>query len=209
MSTPRVPAPHWRVVWKRRIAKTGRWLHIYASMASFAVVFFFAATGLTLNHAEWFVNQQRTSQVKGTIEKAWLKTPGEPGVAKLEIVEFLRRMHRIGGAVADFRVDDSQVAVSFKGPGYSADTFIDRQTGRYDLTESRLGFAAIINDLHKGRDTGKVWSVVIDVSAALLVFIALTGLLLIYFVHKHRFAGLLVLAAGAALTFGVYRVFVP
>ena len=48
MPTSPSSTPHWRLAWKRRIARTGRWLHIYASMASFAVVLFFAITGLTL-----------------------------------------------------------------------------------------------------------------------------------------------------------------
>ena len=39
-----------------------RWLHIYGSMASFAVVLFFAVTGLTLNHQDWFANQQVTDR---------------------------------------------------------------------------------------------------------------------------------------------------
>ena len=208
MTNPNASASRWRLVVKRRIAKTGRWLHIYASMASFAIVFFFAATGLTLNHADWFADQQRTIQVTGTIERAWLKTEHD-GVAKLEIVEFLRHAHNVAGALSDFRTDEAQYTVSFRGPGYSADAFIDRETGHYDLTESRLGFAAVVNDLHKGRDTGQPWRLLIDISAALLVFIALSGLVLIYFVHKHRFAGLLALAGGAALSFGVYRLFVP
>ena len=33
--------------------------------------------------------------------------------------------------------------------------------------------AAIVNDLHKGRDTGPVWGAVIDLSAAVLVFVSL------------------------------------
>ena len=41
-------------VWKRRLAKYSRWLHIYASMTSFVIVFFFAVTGWTLNHADRF-----------------------------------------------------------------------------------------------------------------------------------------------------------
>ena len=35
---------------KRRLAKYSRWLHIYVSMTSFVIVFFFAVTGWTLNH---------------------------------------------------------------------------------------------------------------------------------------------------------------
>ncbi len=47
--------------WKRQTMILSRWLHIYLLMASFGVLFFFAVTGLTLNHAEWFNNQQRTA----------------------------------------------------------------------------------------------------------------------------------------------------
>jgi hypothetical protein len=39
---------------RRLTAKYTRWLHIYGSMLSFGLVFFFAVTGLTLNHAQWF-----------------------------------------------------------------------------------------------------------------------------------------------------------
>ena len=31
-----------------------RWLHIYLSMFSLAVVLFFSVTGITLNHPDWF-----------------------------------------------------------------------------------------------------------------------------------------------------------
>ncbi len=52
--------------------------------------------------------------------------------------------------MSDFRVDDTQCSVSLKGPGYTADVFIDRATGSYDLTETRNDFFAVMNDLHKG-----------------------------------------------------------
>jgi hypothetical protein len=142
------------------------------------------------------------------MDRGWLKPP-DSSVAKAQIIEYLTRTHHLGGALADFRVDEQQCAVSFKGPGYSADAFIDRATGHYDLTESRLGLIAILNDLHKGRDTGSSWRWAIDVSAGLLVFIALSGLVLLYFVHKHRVAGVLALGAGAIIAYGVYRIFVP
>ena len=199
----------WRLVWKRRIAKYSRWVHIYGSMASFAVVFFFAATGITLNHAEWFAGQERVAQTSGAVDPKWTKTASDRDVAKLEIVERLRAAHGIRAALSDFRVDDRQCAVSFRGPGYAADVAIDRDSGRYDLTESRMGFGAIINDLHKGRDTGPVWKVAIDVSAGLLGFVSLTGLLLLYFIHKHRLAGLLSLLTGGTVAYVVFQIWVP
>jgi uncharacterized protein len=196
-------------VWKRRLASVSRWLHIYLSMASFAILFFFAVTGLTLNHTEWFAKQQRVIQYQGTVQKQWVKTADPKEVAKLEVVEYLRKTHGVKSAVAEFRIDDAQCMVAFKGPGYTADAFIDRDTGKYDLTETRNGFFAVINDLHKGRDSGKAWSAIIDVSAGLMTFVSLSGLVLIFFLSKKRTSGLIALGVGAVLCYAVYAIWVP
>ena len=174
-------------------------------MFSFAVLLFFAVTGLTLNHSSWFDGQERTTQLKGSVDPKWLA--GD--VDKLQIVEYLRSKHHITGALHDFRVDDTQCSVSFKGPGYSADASVDRVTGSYDLSETRMGFWAVMNDLHKGRDSGGVWAAVIDISAVLMTLVSLTGFVLIFFMLKKRFNGLLIFAIGAVVTVLAYWKWVP
>lgn len=191
--------------WKRQTMILARWLHIYLSMASFGILFFFAVTGLTLNHVEWFAKQQRTTQVRGSMDAKYLGKD----LAKLEIVEHLRAKHGIRGAVKDFRAEDTDCSVAFKGPGYTADVLIDRASGRYELTETRMGFFAVLNDLHKGRDSGGPWSAVIDVSAVLMTLVSISGLLLIFFMQKKRFSGLMVAGAGAILSYLAYVVWVP
>ena len=193
---------------RRKVAVPARWLHIYLSMGSFALVLFFAATGLTLNHPNWFANRTKTQERHGIAEKAMLRTASSDG-AKLGLVEMLRAREHVQGAVSDFRVDDQQVSISFRAPGYTADAFIDRDTGKYDLSEVRNGFVAVMNDLHKGRDAGRVWSAVIDGSAVLLVLVSVTGLVLIWFVHKRRASGLVLAAVAALGGWLVYRLFVP
>src|ERR1700712_797345 len=94
--------------WKRQIMILSRWLHIYLSMASFGILFFFAVTGLTLNHAEWFAKQQHTIQVRGTIDRKYLTKE----VSKLDVVEYLRNTHGIHGAMKDFRVEDTDCSVA-------------------------------------------------------------------------------------------------
>ena len=196
-----------RHVWRRRIAKAARWLHIYGSMGSLAIVLFFAVTGITLNHQEWFADQQVTAERRGSMDASWVGTASP--VDRLRVVEYLRANAGLRGALSDFRIDDTQCEVVFKGPGYSASAIVDRATGRFDVTESRMGFAALINDLHKGRDTGGVWSIAIDVCAALLVFVSATGLVLLYFVHKYRLSGVVLLAAGALVSYLTYAIWVP
>jgi uncharacterized protein len=192
--------------WKRQLATTARWLHIYLSMASFAVLFFFAVTGITLNHPEWFGNHERTTRVTGSLDVGLLK--GDPP-DKLAVVEHLRTVNGVKSALSDFRVDAGQLGVSFKGPGYTADTFIDRASGKYELTETRMGLVAVMNDLHKGRDTGTAWVLLIDVSAFLMALLSATGLVLLFFLPKRLKAGLIVAAVGAAACYLVYVIWVP
>lgn len=202
---PRQPAEPRSPAWKRKVAQWARWLHIYLSMVSFAILFFFAVTGLTLNHQQWFAKQQKTAQYKGQVDPKWLG--GD--VAKLEIVEYLRSHHKIPGAVNEFRVDDGQASVSFKGPGYEATVFVDRPTGAYDVTETRMGLAAVLNDLHKGRDSGKAWSWLIDASAVFMTFVSVSGIVLLLFLQKRRFSGVLAGSAGAVLCYAVYLLWTP
>ncbi len=224
------PADHpahgrsWGRTLKIRVVKLTLWLHIYVSMFGLAAVLFFSVTGITLNHPDWFFGgAERQVQAEGDLDRKWLHvTPaaaegseaaGDPDrskeVAKLEVVEHLRKTHGIRGALADFRVDENECTVSFKGPGYAADAFIDRETGHYNLTQTLHGFVAVINDLHKGRDTGPVWSAVIDISAVVLTIISLTGLILIFFLKLRRGPGLVVSLVGAAVVVAIGWLWVP
>jgi hypothetical protein len=198
--------PRHTPLWKRKTAHWSRWLHTYLSMVSFAILLFFAVTGITLNHQAAFTGQGKTSRFTGSFDAAWLRAPD---AHESDFVAALRSRHGIHAALSDFRVDDDQIQISFKGPGYTADGFADRATGKYELLENRLGFIAVVNDLHKGRDTGKAWAGVIDISAGLMTLVSLTGLTLIFFLHKRLRAGLIALAIGAALCWLVYRIWVP
>ena len=194
---------------RRTVAVTARWLHIYLSMGSFALVLFFALTGLTLNHPGWFAGHTKTQERHGIADKAMLRTSSSDGADKLGLVEMLRSREHIQGAMSDFRVDDNQISISFRAPGYTADAFIDRDSGKYDLSEVRNGFVAVMNDLHKGRDAGKVWAFFIDASAILLVLVSVTGLILIWFVYKRRTSGLVLAAVTGFSCWLLYRIFVP
>ncbi len=210
MSEPISPPAQAPGYWRRRFATVSRWLHIYLSMVAFAVLLFFAATGVTLNHADWFDQTARTTTRRGILEPAWLKAPGEAeGVDKLRVVERLRADQGVKGALADFLVDEEQCQLSFRGPGYTGEATVRRATGDYELTETRMGLVAILNDLHKGRDSGSAWSWVVDLSGVLLALVSLSGLVLIFFIRRRRLGGLAVAVLGAATCIVVYLFLVP
>ncbi|MCA9151149.1 MAG: PepSY-associated TM helix domain-containing protein [Planctomycetales bacterium] len=203
-----VDAPHVKPVSRRSFAFWMRWLHIYLSMLGLVALLFFSVTGITLNHPDWFLGYAELSRSEtGQLEAAWLAP--DTDVDKLAIVEFLRQQHGIHGALAEFNVDELQCMVTFKGPGYSADTFVDRETGKYDLTLVELGWVAVINDLHKGRDSGAAWKWLIDVIAILCCVLSITGLVLLFYIKRRRVSGSVVGILGGAALLVIYWIWVP
>jgi hypothetical protein len=168
---------------ERNIAMLSRWLHIYGSMISFAIVFFFSVTGITLNHPDYFAGELKTTQEKGKLDSNWVANKDTNKIAKLEIVEWLRKNHNIKAAV--------------------------RENGSYELTLLRAGIVGIMNDLHKGRDTGSKWSWVIDVSAILMVLVSLTGMILILYIKRKKWSGLIMAVIGTLVLYLLYRIFIP
>ncbi|GEM82047.1 PepSY-associated TM helix domain-containing protein [Meiothermus hypogaeus] len=173
-----------------------RWLHLYASMLSLMVVIFFAATGITLNHPEWmFGTAQTTHTYSGTLPQNWQR---DGQVDWLQAAEALRAAHGLKGRVSDTRADDQEASISFRGPAYAADAFINRADGSYTLKVVAQGPVAVLNDLHRGRDTGRAWAWLIDLSGGFLLLVALTGFGLSFFFRKTRAAALTVALIGTA-----------
>lgn len=180
-----------------RLAAFARWLHTYLSMFGLAALLFFSLTGITLNHPRlFFEGVAATVASEGRVDPDWLRGAE---IRKLEVVEHLRRAHGIRGAMSSFTAEEDECVVTFKGPGYSADAFIRRADGRYRVTEERRGAFAVLNDLHKARDTGPVWSAAVDASAALTAMASVTGLLLLFYIKRRRVLGLLTALVGATL----------
>jgi hypothetical protein len=158
-----------------------------------------------LNHADLFAGKAITTKDTGSLTLTWVNAKDTNLVAKLNIAEYFRNKYHVKGAVSDFRIDDSQISVSYRGPGYESDAYITRETGGYELSQTRGSFIAFMNDLHKGRDTGTAWSLIIDVSAIFLVLISLSGLILLLFIKKKRMSGIILAIVGLFLICLIYK----
>lgn len=174
-----------------------RWLHIYISMFTLLVVLFFALTGITLNHPEWsFGMEQTTTDVAGTLPEGWRQ--GET-VDWLRVAEHLRAEHGVRGTPQDYRIDDFDGSLAFRGPAYSADAFIDPATGSYQMSIVELGTVGWLNDLHRGRDAGSAWKWLVDLSGVFLTLVALTGIGILWYLKRVRTSALTTMAVGVVV----------
>ncbi len=183
---------------KLHLAGAVRWLHTYLSLIGFAAVLFFAVTGLTLNHATWFESgaEQERTQILALPEKL-LPVGVEPDAEALE--SWARTEFKLRGDLNDSSFDPQHASIVFKAPGYSADVEIDVAKRTATLHETKLNSWAVLDDLHKGRDSGSTWAWVIDISAIVIAVSALTGIWLLFYVKRRRLAGFLVAVVGLAV----------
>ncbi len=172
-------------------------------MIALLIVLFFAITGITLNHPTWAFGDEESQTVEsGTFPFAATGTDGS--VNWLPIAEYVRSTYNVKGEVDSFSSTGSGATASgvivFANPGYSADLNFELVSGTYDLTVTQQGLVAVMNDLHKGRDADSAWRWVIDVAAGFLVLIAVTGLVMQFYLRKRRRSALTVALLGGAIS---------
>jgi len=179
-------------------------LHIYFSMAGFILVLLFAVTGLTLNHDDFGWSEPTTSTTTLTVPGALMDRSDQEAIG-----QYLRGALRLQAPAMKFRLDPDEIDVTFTAPGSRTEVMIHRPDGAARVESESRGLFAKLDDLHKGLDTGNVWSLVIDVTAVLLIFSSVTGILTLVSLPKRRVAGFVTGALVAAALGVVYWLAVP
>lgn len=176
-----------RLFWMQNLR---RW-HWISSAVSLAGLLLFAATGLTLNHAADIGARPRVVTRHAALPEALVpglaKAP-EGGRAPLPApvrrwVETALGVEAPGGG-AEWSPDEAFLDLA--RPGGEASLTIDRRTGAVEYEVTTRGLVALLNDLHKGRNTGPVWKGFIDLFAAACLVFAVTGLFLLHLHSKAR-----------------------
>lgn len=166
--------------------------HWVSSAICLASMLLFTFTGLTLNHAVAIPGNIKTVELfhRLSVPQLELILPLPDEKDHLQPLPALLA-HHLGSRFdeslrrkeAEWSADE--IYLSLPRPGGDAWLSIDRESGEVVYGRTTRGTISFLNDLHKGRHTGKVWFWFIDVfSVAALVF-SLTGVALLW-VHARR-----------------------
>lgn len=143
----------------------------------------FSITGITLNHAAQIKSKPEIVTLEAEVPSSLLETLAIPTEEKaplpVVLIDWLAQEQDI--VVADQLAEwsEDEIYLSLPRPGGDAWLSIDLTSGElvYEITDR--GWIAYFNDLHKGRNTGVVWSWFIDVFAVFCIIFSITGLLLL------------------------------
>ncbi|MBE0368736.1 MULTISPECIES: PepSY-associated TM helix domain-containing protein [Pseudoalteromonas] len=151
-----------------------RVIHVYVSMALLTLMVFFSITGVTLNHPEWFAdNEAYVDELELQLPRSLLGVEHQG-----ELIKYLHQQSWFNGKRLTLERDEYELFISDKGPGAHLAITVDLESGDAFIEKTNYGMWAKLNDLHKGRNSGAVWRLVIDVSAILMILFSVTGLVL-------------------------------
>ena len=170
------------------LAKMMRAIHSYSSMLVLVLLLFFAITGITLNHPDLIisqagqVSQQSELELPPYLQLAELpESAAEQAEIAAQFRDWLSQEHQLKASVFSytFEIDDMLLELDFKRPAGYATVLVDFQSGTAAIDTEFAGYLALLNDLHKGRNAGTSWTLLIDLTAIACIVFALTGFYLL------------------------------
>jgi hypothetical protein len=167
--------------------KTMHQWHWISSAVCLLGILLFSVTGITLNHAEQIDTDakvtNRTITLPLPLQTELRQAAEKIGEAKAPLPASIRNWLADSWSlqVTDEPAEWSanEVYLGQPRPGGDAWLRIGLSDGEVEYELTDRGWISWLNDLHKGRHTGKVWYWFIDVLAIACLFFSITGLVIL------------------------------
>jgi len=186
---PTLPSGPRRAVWLRQLHQ---W-HWISSAICLMAMLLFSITGFTLNHAAQIEAKPSVTRLKATLPAALQAQlegfAGEHADANLPLPDAVAGWAeqnfpvRVRGVNAEWSEEDAYVAL----PRPGGDAWLRIGTdGQAEYEKTDRGWISWLNDMHKGRNTGPVWSWFIDIFAIACLIFCITGFLILKYHAANR-----------------------
>jgi len=163
--------------------------HWISAAICLAGLLLFCITGITLNHASAIAANPLVLKKSAPLPDSLhpLLASGKAGdVLPDALADWIEDQFDMDTEGAEVEWSPEELYVSAPGPGRDGWVMFDRASFEATSELTDRGWVAYFNDLHKGRNTGLVWKIFIDVVAGACVFFALTGLVLLWIQARQR-----------------------
>ncbi|MGA0607578.1 PepSY-associated TM helix domain-containing protein [Phenylobacterium sp. VNQ135] len=162
--------------------------HWISAAVCLAGMLLFAITGITLNHAGDIKAEPKTVTRDGELPADLLgalkAAEAAGGDLPAPVRAWLASELKVKAPAGPVEWSPGEAYVALPGPGSDGWVTLESATGAVAYERTERGWVAYLNDLHKGRNTGKAWAWFIDIFAVACVLFSVTGLLLLQ-LHAH------------------------
>lgn len=167
--------------------------HWISSAICLMAMLLFSFTGFTLNHAAQIEARPEVTRLKATLpeplraqlEKYALDHVDAEVPLPSEVADWANAAFPVDvrGKRAEFSEEDAYIALPRPGGDAWLRIAVD---GAAEYERTDRGWISWLNDMHKGRNTGTVWSWFIDIFAIACVVFCVTGFLILKYHAANR-----------------------
>ncbi|MEM6652065.1 MAG: PepSY-associated TM helix domain-containing protein [Pseudomonadota bacterium] len=201
------------MVWKFNkgaFYRTSRMLHAYLSAAAFLMLIFFAASGILLNHPDWFGADRKPHPiVLVELTEAELAAILEAPDPVDPLVPRLRQDAKLIGQLEDADFTEYEAVLKFAGVKGQTDVFLDYETRIVEVEAQSANIVSVIHGLHRGKDAGEYWKALIDITAGTVLVMSLVGLILFFSLRFRLATSLKIMAATLGVIVSVFIFLTP
>lgn len=185
--------------------------HWISSAVSLMGLLMFSVTGFTLNHAAQIEAEPKVTKTERQVPQTTLA-----GLASVTAnvpltpvqVTAIRGATGVDVRGATVDADDDGIYLTLSAPGVDSTLEISRIDGHATYERTDRGLIAVLNDMHKGRHSGPVWALFIDLIAIACVVFSVTGFGLLWLYARGRRITWPLVALGLVLPFIFFLLFV-
>ena len=184
---------------RRDFYRHSRYVHGWLSAFAFLTLLFFSVTGLLLNHPEWFEPAKTEQTTQLILPESVLKSIKQQENPSDTILNYVRQQQNVVGRYQSSEVMDNEVMIRLESPAGATDIWVMADTGETEITQKPASTVSMLNDLHRGKNSGSAWSWLIDISAIVVIALSLVGYILFLSIKTRLVTHLVLTAASLAL----------
>ena len=184
---------------RRDFYRHSRYVHGWLSAFAFLTLLFFSVSGLLLNHPEWFEPTKTEQTTQLILPESVLKSIKQQENPSDTILNYVRQQQNVVGRYQSSEVMDNEVMIRLESPAGATDIWVMADTGETEITQKPASTVSMLNDLHRGKNSGLAWSWLIDISAIIVIALSLVGYILFLSIKTRLVTHLVLTAASLAL----------
>lgn len=157
--------------------------HAYLSAFAFIALMFFSATGILLNHPDWFADEKAPETTTIRLAPEQVKAATSAADVPRALLEMIEARSSLRGALSSGDIENDVATIRLQGVKGSSDIVVDLASGAAEISVHRSGAIAMLSELHRGSKSGQVWRLFIDVVAGVILILSLIGYVLFFSVR--------------------------
>lgn len=192
-----------------RFYRLARLWHAWLSAAAFLALIFFAGTGLMLNNPDWWETRPAARTESLTLSPAELTAALAASEPDRALARTVADRLDLRGLYQKPKPTDPPGKIRLRGVTGGSEIAVDRKTGQVKVKTEQASLAAVITNLHKGKNAGAAWRLLIDAVAVTVLALSILGYILVFSLRFRLRTSLLLTAATLALAALLFFAAVP